>query len=171
MQVRCQDAEGTNRSRMEYVKQELISVIATELDEDAKFNVIGFSTDVVPWKKKLVKASPANKRKARAWIRRTLRPDGETNIYDALRTAFKHKSVDTIYFLTDGTPTAGEVKLNATILGKVRAWNASRGVRIHTIAFVAGDGAGLGVVENKSMSKRFLEQLAKDNDGSFRSFE
>jgi hypothetical protein len=169
MQIRCQDSTGRSRSRLDYVRTELSTVI-TELDEDARFNIIGFSTEVRPWKKKLVKATDKNKKRARSWVRKTLRPDGETNIYGALETAFRHKDVDTIYFLTDGTPTAGEVTINSEILGKVRQWNASRGVRVHAIGFLAGEGHGL-IIENKGMSKRFLKKLAKGNGGSFRAFE
>ncbi len=171
MRVRCQDEAGISRSRMDYVKEQLMAVIASELEDGARFNVIGFSTGITSWKKKLVKATDKNRKKARSWIRKVMQPNGETNIYGALQTAFKHKDVDTIYFLTDGYPTAGAETVNDTILGKVRGWNASRRVRIHTIAFLAGDGKPLGIQENKGMSRRFLKRLASQNDGSFKAFE
>jgi Mg-chelatase subunit ChlD len=171
MRVRCQDEAGISRSRMDYVKEQLMGAIASELEDGARFNVIGFSTGITPWKKKLVKATDKTRKKARSWIHKVMQPNGETNIYGALRTAFKHKDVDTIYFLTDGYPTAGEETVNDTILGKVRAWNVSRRVRIHTIAFLAGDGAQLGIQENKGMSRRFLKKLASQNDGNFKAFE
>jgi hypothetical protein len=170
MRIKCKDTSGRFQSRLAYVKSELITVIMNELGEGARFNIVSFSTDVISWKKKLVKATDSNKKKARTWIRRNLKPDGETNIYGALKTAFAHKDADTIYFLTDGTPTAGEVRINDEILGRVRKWNTSRGLRVHTIGFLAGDSGPL-IVENKDMSKRFLKSLAKQNDGSFRAFE
>lgn len=170
MQVKFQDSSGASRSRLDYVKQELISAIEAQLDKKDRFNLIAFSTKVRPWKKKLIKATSKNKKKARRWIRR-LRPDGETNIYDTLEMAFKLKKVDTIYFLTDGNPTTGAVTINQDILGHVRKWNAGRGVRICTIGFLSGDGKLIGVSEDKGMSKRFLKQLAEQNGGSVTIFE
>ena len=73
--------------------------------------------------------------------------------------------------VSDGTPTAGEVLVSDTILGKVRTWNSGRSIRVCTIGFLAGDGTALGVAENKGGAKRFLKKLAKQNGGTFRAFE
>ena len=95
-------------------------------------------------------------------------PHGTTNILDALREAFRIAGsgatkkdapvvVDTIYLLTDGSPTdeRGFPEDAGRILAAVRRWNALGRVTIHTI--------GVG----NDLNKPFLERLAKDNGGTF----
>lgn len=170
MQVRISAADGTNLTRLEYVKQALAQAIEKELDDDDAFNVLCFSTAPRPWKKKLVEASPANRRAAAAWVR-GLQLEGETNIHDTLELAFRHPDVDTIYFLTDGNATTGKTTIPDEILGAVRGWNTGRSVRVCTIGFFAGDAAAFSVVEDKGMSERFLRALAAQNGGTFTFFE
>lgn len=166
MHVKVMASDGSNPTRLDYVKESLAAAIEQQLDDDDTFNIIAFSTEVRPWKRKLTKASAAGKRDALRWVR-ALRPDGETNISDALELAFQHPDVDTIYFLTDGMPTHGKTTLTDEILGQVRGWNAGRSVRVNTIAFLAGDGAAFNVVEAKDMSSSFLRALADQNGGTF----
>lgn len=166
MHVKVSAADGSNPTRLDYVKESLAAAIEQQLDEDDTFNIIAFSTEVRPWKRKLIKANAAGKRDAARWIR-ALRPDGETNISDALELAFQHPEVDTIYFLTDGMPTHGKTTISDEILGQVRRWNGGRNVRVNTIAFLAGDGAAFNVLEAKDMSENFLRALAEQNGGTF----
>lgn len=166
MHVKVVAADGSNPTRLDYVKESLAAAIEQQLDDDDTFNIIAFSTEVRPWKRKLIKANVAGKRDAARWIR-SLRPDGETNISDALELAFQHPEVDTIYFLTDGMPTHGKTTITDEILGQVRRWNAGRNVRVNTIAFLAGDGAAFNVLEAKDMSESFLRALAEQNGGTF----
>jgi hypothetical protein len=166
MHVKVMAGDGTNPTRLDYVKESLVAALEQQLDEDDTFNIIAFSTDVRPWKRKLVKANAAGKRDAARWVR-ALRPDGETNIADALELSFQHPEVDTIYFLTDGMPTHGKTTITDEILGHVRAWNTGRNVRVNTIAFLAGDGAAFNVLEAKDMSANFLRALAEQNGGTF----
>ena len=156
-------------TRLEYVQAELRRTLE-ELDDADRFNLVAFSADVKLWKKKLTKADRRGKGSALKWLA-ALRPDADTNIHDALEVAFLHDDVDTIYFLTDGNPTAGALTVNDEILAAVRAWNAGRNVRVHTVAFLAGDAEAFQVVENKGMATRFLEALASENQGTFSLFE
>lgn len=157
-------------SRLEYVKNELCAAIEAQLTKKCLFNMIQFNTKVTPWKPKLVEASDANKKAAKAWVT-ALQPADETNTYDALEMAFADKQVDTIYLLTDGFPTNGKVVMMDAIRGEVRKWNDGRRVRINTICYVVGDGAKFKVVENKDMSKNFMKALAADNGGFCKIFE
>jgi hypothetical protein len=170
MHVKVLAGDGTNPTRLDYVKEALAGVIEKELDEKDTFNIIAFSTEVKAWKRKLVAATAANKREATRYVR-GLRLEAETNISDALELAFQHPDVDTIYFLTDGMPTQGRTTIPDDILGLVRGWNAGRNVRVCTIAFLAGDGAAFQVIENKSMATTFLRALAQQNDGTFTLFD
>ena len=157
-------------TRLEYVQEELCGAIEEQLDDDDAFNIVVFSTGVQTWKRELTRASSRNKRQAIRFVR-ALRPDGETNIYGALEATFNIEDVDTVYFLSDGFPTAGPVTVGEEILGDVRKWNTGRGVQIHAVAFLAGDAEQFGVIENRGMSERFLRALAEENDGTFHLFE
>ena len=77
-------------------------------------------------------------------------PTGGTNIHDALETAFRAADTaadgktnlvayDTIFFMTDGTPTAGKLQKPAEILAAVREWNRTARIMIHSVA--VGDAA------------------------------
>jgi hypothetical protein len=109
-----------------------------------------------------------------------VRPEGGTNMYAALETAFRlrDRGLDTIYLLSDGLPNVGEglptdpaQKLTEAdrndILGRhIRrtlrgAWNVTRPgqprVRINAIGFF---------FESPEVGA-FLWALARENDGSF----
>lgn len=83
--------------------------------------------------------------------------NGATNIYDAFELAFEDPDVDTIFFLTDGQPTAGKETDPTAIREAVRRWNAGRGIRIHTVA--VGDNFPL------------LQWISSDNGGEHRFIE
>lgn len=170
MQVEAEDTSGQRRSRLDYVRESLAGVIEAQLGPQDSFNVLAFSSEVALLSKKPLEASPAHKKKALAWLE-TLKPQAGTNVYLALERAFQLRNVDTIYFLSDGSPSEGESVITTEIVGRVRAWNSGRGVRIEAIGFLAGEGSAHGVTENKGMAKRFLEALAANNDGSARFFE
>jgi uncharacterized protein YegL len=93
-------------------------------------------------------------------------PSGGTNVHDALETAFQMagsnvdgknylSSIDTIYFMTDGTPTAGKLVKPDEILAAVRGWNRLTRITIHCVG--VGDECDV----------KFLEQLAKESGGTF----
>ncbi len=136
-----------------------------KLDERAKFNIVFFSTEVRPWRDTLVTAGGA--RDAALGALDAAYPDGETNIFGALKAAvgLHEKSTmtgnlepvpDTIYFLTDGTPSRGEITDTETILSWMRDVNRFAKVDLHVIAM-----GSLG------LDLPFLERLAKENHGDF----
>ncbi len=153
-------------SRMEATKEALIEVLG-KLTKDDKFAIVCFNDVVVPYAKAMTPATPAEIKKAQAWVK-ALAPLQTTNIHDALEQAFAlagrgaqdkyYKSVvDTIFLLTDGSPTKPDNTPDSTerILESVRRWNPTKHVVIHTI----GIGKGLNV--------NFLQQIAKENGGRF----
>jgi hypothetical protein len=169
MRVRAgENFEGL--SRLGFVKKELIKVINEQLSEKSRFNIITFGDKAYRWKKSLVPASSSNRHSAKECLR-ALKPTGATNVIDALALAFKDPAVDTVYFLSDGYPTAGRLLAIDDILGEVRRWNRVRRIRIHAIAFLAGEGGKIHVAENKEASKIFLRALAKENGGRYKSVE
>ncbi|MFH0944964.1 MAG: HEAT repeat domain-containing protein [Planctomycetota bacterium] len=93
---------------------------------------------------------------------------GKTNTYDVLMTALDAKAadsgydtdlgspVDTIFFLSDGDPTAGPITEIDRILLEVRRVNALRKIKIHTIN-----------IGKNTRGKLMMRDLARQNDGVF----
>lgn len=93
---------------------------------------------------------------------------GKTNTYEAILTALDAEAaqagydtdlgspVDTIFFLSDGDPTAGPVTEIDRILAEVRRVNSLRKISIHTISIGKND-----------RGKALMRALAQQNDGTF----
>jgi hypothetical protein len=168
------------RKKIDVLHDEMKRTLAG-LADGAKFNMIGFSSDVRPWKKGVVVRDAKTAKDALEWVEKQ-KVVGSTNIYDALETAFKVMGVgaaadkryepvfDTIFFMTDGYPTSGKVTDREQILGEVKRWNEGRKIRIHVVGMGgkargrAGPGGGPGG-RGDDIDKDFLQKLAEQNDG------
>ncbi len=84
---------------------------------------------------------------------RRLKAGGNTNLYAGLAAAFEDKDVDTIYLLTDGMPSSGEIIDTDLITENVLHWNKRRRIVINAV----------------SLSKEcvFLEDLARRTGGQY----
>lgn len=153
------------RTKMDVAKEELIRAIKG-LKEDGSFNIIYYEANVEIYQKRMVKASKENKEKAFHFIRNELNPEGATNIYDALKETFdvigreyygKHYAppVDTIFFLSDGEPTHGEILDTGKIAEEITQRNRNLQVVIHTV--------GVGPKHNVT----FMRELAEKNGGTY----
>jgi Mg-chelatase subunit ChlD len=120
--------------RLETAQTELKQVLA-HLPVTTKFNLVTYSDTAAAWNDALVPATVENVRRAARFVDR-LRPVNATNIWDGLRVAMADEAVDTVFFLSDGSPTAGDVDPDA-ILAELEAMNRWRRVRFHTIALTA----------------------------------
>ena len=80
-----------------------------------------------------------------------------TNLYGSLEFAFDDPDVDTIFILSDGEPSVGDIIDPQLIREAIAERNATRNVVINTIAF----GADLQV----------LEWLAEDSGGTHVSID
>ena len=139
------------KTDFERAVEETLSVVKS-LDAEARVNVILFETTIHPWQKRLVKMTKS----AKAALERYLRakhPTGTTNLYDALEMALQTKDVDTIYLLSDGSPSCGKYVEAEDILAEVEKLNRTRRIAIHCIAL--GFDTGL------------LQALADRNGGSY----
>lgn len=155
---------NNNLTKLGKAKKELIPAIRG-LNETTQFNIIIFENDVKTWRKELVLASQANKNLAIAYINK-LESGGGTNIYGSLDKAFKYAgsnvskqsgstNVETIFLLSDGSPSAGSITNTDKLCQKTKQWNPYNVVTINTI--------GLG----EDCDKTFMEKLAKENNGVF----
>ena len=167
-------------TKLAVVREELTRSIEA-LGDDVLFNVFSFASKVYPWKKKSVKSNALNKKSAIAWVKKLIPlgsssvkdEKGRTNSYGGLMAGLgveidpkKRKVVtggllndslfvaDTIFFLSDGKPTAGLFIDNRDIEQAIQEVNKFRKVVIHTLA-IGNFTSGL------------LQNLASQNGGVF----
>ena len=161
------DTGAETRRKIDAAKQQLKSAIAS-LEEGDLFNIITYAVDVTPWQRKMVKMTPKVARKVERYIDHEIDAASGTNIHDALRDAFRvagigamdkayESNVDTIFFLTDGRPSVGEVQQPEEILLRVKEWNRLARIVVHAV--------GVG----KDHDASFLRRLAEENGGQYTS--
>jgi hypothetical protein len=159
-----------NKPRLDEAKTELLNTLRT-LGGDATFSVFVFHDSVHKWKPGLVAATEKARAEATEWVKE-LGPSSWTNTFAALEEAIRVSAAggmdadygggaDTIFLLTDGSPTTPEGETaypdgsreTDRVLEAAREWNPAGRVTIHCIG--VGD----------TIDRRFLERLAKENGG------
>lgn len=146
-------------TRLDDAKDELIRTI-NELPESTEFSILFFDTRTAPWRTELKTATPENRLDACAFVRR-LTPGAKTNTHAALVEAIGFDpQLEAVFLLSDGQPTAGDVRMPSQIVADIVARNEYRHVRFHTI--------GVGVT---GTTKHFLRSLAESTGGEFRDVE
>lgn len=152
-------------TRMQIAKEVLAGAIK-KLDPRTHFTLVFFSSNVRPWKDRMIVASAGNVNSAVGAIMNAP-PLGETNIHGALKAAMGlhdkpsleaslEDIPDTVYFLTDGSPTEGEITAPPELLGWFRDINRFAKVQMHVVAF-----GSIGV------DIPFLRALADSGGGDF----
>jgi len=143
----------------------------SQLDPRTRFNLYFFRTGSSAWKRKLVPATPGNIDSAVSAVQShrpnaTLTGGGSyrTNYVAAFRTLLDVKrdeipttfrdTPDTIFILTDGKPTTGDITDSDTLLSWFREHNRFARVRVNVITF--------GKMES---NPEFLRRLATENGG------
>lgn len=156
-------------TKSKLVVEELKKMVMTLKDGDL-FNIIVFSDDVRIWRPgkdgrpALVKMNDDLRDDLLGSYLDNLQPAGLTNLYGALKAAlgfggrglhdkYYELGYDTLYILSDGAPTKGEITDTEEILRVVKETNALRRLSINTITF--GNLNQLG----------FLKKLATQNGG------
>jgi hypothetical protein len=163
------DGKTVKTARLDACKAELSRALGM-LQPSQKFAILWYNDLPHFWEPKLQPASKDAVARAQAFVD-TLQPASSTNIHDSLEQGFglvgrgaRDKAYapefDTIFLLTDGSPTTPDGKADSTdkILLGVRTWNALQRVTIHCIAI------------GKDLNAGFLRQLASENGGEFRQF-
>jgi len=156
--------EFPDRVKIEIAKKELIELLAT-LPRNVHFNVITFAGKVKLWQDGLVSASMRTAAIKHVSRLKALQPprggkksgsgdEQKTNTYGALMAAFglqesavanwkTRTKVDTIFLVTDGVPTTGEIVEVPKLVDAITDLNRSRGVIIHVIVFDMQEGRKL----------------------------
>ncbi len=146
------DVSGSmSGEKIEQAKKGLLFFVE-HLNKEDRFNIISFSSDIVPFKKELVYASEENIKEAKDFIDK-LEAVGGTNINSALiytLELFKNKRPSYVLFLTDGLPTVGETSIER-ILKNVKEKLKNQKI------FVFGVGYDVNTV--------FLDELSKEGKG------
>ena len=156
------------------LKKALVMLLARSkiTKRPVEFNVMFYNQQVVPMSRKLVTLDKSSLRKAFAFIDR-LAPNGGTNIHDALERGFSYaakgadsalseKGIDTIFLLSDGMPTVGQITETREILKKFARNNKLAKVVINTVY------VGLNESVNDRTGNTFMRELADQNNGEFK---
>jgi hypothetical protein len=151
------DATGSMTPVFSSLRRQLADFIGHLDEKDLQFfNVIFFSDDkVLSLSPQLIKADPANKRKAADFFNDTT-PRGLTNPLPAIRQAFA-QNPEVIYILTDGFDQVNDLE---SVVKEFDTLNKGRTVRVHTILIGSGEQEELVDV---------LKRIAEQNKGTFKN--
>lgn len=140
------------KPRIEVAKEELSKAIEA-LEENALFNILPFSAGVETWIPEGVEASKESTREEALEYVSRLGPFGGTNLFGGLEAAFEDQDVDTIFVLSDGEPSVGDIIDPQLIREAVEEMNGTRNVVIHAVS------VGLDL--------EILRWLAEDTGGTY----
>ena len=155
----------TATTRIGICQEELARSIRN-LDPRTRLNLYFFSDRVRTWQTVPVEAGAMGENAVSAV--ENIAPDGQTNHYDALRailgmegegrgwTTTLADTPDTVFFLTDGRPTTGDMTRGDELLPWFSERNRFARLRLHVIAI---GRAGVDI--------DFLRELATTNGGTF----
>ncbi|MBI4616906.1 MAG: HEAT repeat domain-containing protein [Planctomycetes bacterium] len=146
------DDVGGGRTKLKLAQDELTKTLR-QFGTGRYFNVIFFPTAIQPWKPRLQAASPQTLSEAIRFIEsRTATTRG--NMYDAFVAVMDDPTVDTIFTLSDGRPSAGEVQFADRFMALFLRRNRYQRLEVHTI--LVGQGR---------MDREFMEKLAGETGG------
>lgn len=149
--VRTEYVGESGRPRIEVAKDELKKAIEA-LEPGALFNIMPFSGGVETWLEEgVVGTNDSTREEALEYVDR-LGALGGTNLYGALALAFDDEDIDTIFVLSDGEPSVGDIIDPQLIREDIAERNQTRGIVINTVAI----GGNLEV----------LAWLAEDSGGT-----
>lgn len=151
------------KTRLEALKAE-VGELLKNMDPETWFTIIVYCHDIHLWKDRMQPASRTAVASAIDFVNR-LNSFGGTNVHDALKAAFdiamreQTYGPDSLFLLSDGNPTAGELDDPDDILRDMRKRNADLRLCINTV-FVGDDEGDV-----------FMRRLAEENRGLYVSFK
>ena len=163
---------GEKNARTYSTLEKEIEKVVNGLNPLAKFGLICFSAEAMPYRTSLTNAVGFEKRRAIEWMKKqspteTLDPKLKdkaledarhrhmgTNAGEGLRRAFSMKP-DTIFFISDGEPTGTS---GSDVIKEVKDLQKTlpRPAKIHVISYVPDEG------------QAFMQELARSNGGEYR---
>uniref|UniRef100_A0ABM5FYS0 von Willebrand factor A domain-containing protein 3B isoform X2 n=1 Tax=Pogona vitticeps TaxID=103695 RepID=A0ABM5FYS0_9SAUR len=143
------DTSQSMKDKLPVVKQKILQLLREQLQHKAKFNLVRFDGEVVPWKEKLAKVNECNLEDALIWVKE-LEVGSSTDTLKALQIAFSDTETQAIYLLTDGRPDQPPNRILAQL-------DFQQNIPIHTISFNCDDTG----------ANKFLHELASKTGGRF----
>ena len=147
-------SRGTGVSKIQKAKDNLKGVLE-QFTADTRFGIIAFESRVTAFQSELLRANRNGKKEANDWVD-ALKATSGTNVYDALIMALDLPSVDTVFLLSDGAPSAGAITDQDEIIRVITSKNRFRRIRINTIGISVAGGTA-----------KFMKELAERNFGEF----
>ena len=163
------DGAATAQTTKAQLVVEEIKKLVMSLPDGALCNFVVFSEEVRIWRAEgsrpaLVALDDDARDELLGSFLDGLRPQGPTNLYDALEAAlgfggrglydkYYAAGFDTLYVITDGAPSAGPVTDKQEIRKQVREANQLRKIAIHCVTF------------GNQNDTAFLKPLAEENGG------
>jgi len=166
MQARFITSQDESSSRLSFVVSEIKKVLKNQINTNNNFNIIVFNNRVSSWKGKLVKGNSKNINSAIKYLD-NLSPRGGTNIYDSLRVSLNVNNVETVYFLTDGMPTAGAKMDVKSIINDLKSWSKNKKIVVNATAFLIGKHSS----DNEKKSISLMQAIAKATNGIYRGID
>jgi hypothetical protein len=170
---------GGKPNRLETAKNNLKEFIKA-LPANTLFNIIAFSKDVRRWRKDvpLLPANEANKKDAMKFVDEQKAMYGTQTalaMEEALREVAVINGCETIYLVTDGNPSPWANNVTVEQQERLITWmNQGLKIRINTIGIYTTTQqdeimlAKAGEKEDIPKMKKFLYELASNNDGVYR---
>lgn len=154
-----------DRRKIDVAREQLKQAIAGLADGD-QVMIVTFAGSAARWQPKMTTVTTAVKQKLNDWIDQKIELGLGTNIHDGMKEALTvaglgardaayESAIDTIFFLSDGDATVGEVIDPLELRRLIREWNRLSRIRIHTI--------GVGEEPNVAL----LYGIAEDSGGQF----
>lgn len=153
------DVSGSMHGTPIELAKEALSNVIMALPEDTEFNFLTFSGQTDLWQRRMLPATPKNKRMAVGAVM-SRGVGGVTASMAALNVAFQQQP-EAIYFVSDGAPTDGQP---GQIVDHFSKLNKLYRVSIHTVGVVTSGASGFGL-------PLFMEPLSGRNYGKFRLIE
>ena len=75
--------------------------------------------------------------------------------------------METVYFLTDGMPTAGAKTDTKSIINDLKSWIKNKKVIVNSTAFLIGKFSG----DNEAKSISLMKSIAKTANGVYRAID
>ena len=146
---------GTGISRLSIAKQSLIRALE-RMPKGTRVHVIFFDSEVHRYKKRLTSLDPKKMDKLVDFVR-AQKPLGETNLWGAIDAALEDRNVDTIYVLSDGEPSVGEIVDVREFGDELLRLNRRRSVLFHCVA-IGEDSALLRRLSTASGGRYVLQK-------------
>ncbi|MCE9634937.1 MAG: HEAT repeat domain-containing protein [Planctomycetes bacterium] len=144
--------KGGPKTRWDIARAELQQAIGA-MPDTSKTNVLLFQLETKRCFDKPTALTPRARKDIDSFCKLT--PGERGNLLGGVLDAIAEDDVDTIYLLSDGAPSAGDMVDKTRVQAAIRQVNRTRKVAIHTIGFGA----------QKSTERGFMEGVARDAGG------